>query len=67
MGNVIVGLFCLGAVVGFILLAFRNSLPLKARTDKRGEINKHSTHGDTQVGHGSNTGHWSMWGDPGPD
>ncbi|TPM40205.1 hypothetical protein [Mesorhizobium sp. B2-3-4] len=30
------------------------------------ETNKHSTHGENQVAHGSNTGHWSIWGEPGP-
>lgn len=67
MENLIVGLLCLGAVVGFVLLAFRNSRPVKAGAGKLDETNKHSMHGQDQVAHGSNAGHWSMWGDPGAD
>ena len=66
MGDTVIGLLSLGALVGLILLAFRNSMPRKTRTDNTSEINRHSTHGETQVGQRSNTGHWSIWGDSGP-
>lgn len=66
MGNIVLGLLALGGLVGFIFLAFWNSMPRKT-TRKDGENNRHGTHDETQVAHGSNTGHWSIWGAPGPD
>nr|WP_298097910.1 hypothetical protein [uncultured Shinella sp.] len=65
MGNTVMTLLGLGGLAGFIFFAFWNSRSRKAGSGKTDGTDAHSTLGETQVAHGSNTGHWSIWGDPG--
>ena len=42
MGDMLLGLLSIVALLAFLLLAFRQALPFNARTRERSEINKHS-------------------------
>ncbi|KAA1183823.1 hypothetical protein FP026_07285 [Rhizobium tropici] len=59
MGNMVLGLLGLGGFVGFIFLAFWNSMPRKI-TNRNDETTRQGSLDETQVAHGSNTGHWSI-------
>ncbi|MBP0581546.1 hypothetical protein J8I29_19620 [Labrys sp. LIt4] len=60
MGDTFVGLQGLVALAGFLFLAFRHTLPFHYRMRERSEINRHSSHGETENGSNwSNLNHHS--------
>jgi hypothetical protein len=44
------GLFCLAALLGFIVFAFRHALPFHYKTREGSETNKHSSYQSIETG-----------------